>query len=260
MNTIVNLLSQNKIKNVLFDMDNTLLDTEEYFRKEMTDVIAKSISEILKKPLDMLEDIPSEIYKLSLVIWKEVGYPMEVDKLTILAVEKYCEINNIVYNQKEIEKKIVKLFSNFYTISPELFPGTLKTLRAFKSNGVKIGIYSHAQHDWTGKKVEKIIEEYKKIYHEKLELSFFTTDITDMKDTLGWQNAGKHLNFELDKTLVIGDSFTSDIYPAIEAGYQYVIYLSHTDEIPQIETKHKMYISKNISTIFDSVYTYPLQP
>ncbi len=48
-----------------------------------------------------------------------------------------------------------------------------------------MGVYSHAQESWTKKKIEKIQKAFKNKYKQDLDLPFYTTDINDLKDSIG---------------------------------------------------------------------------
>lgn len=249
---IKNFFSQNNIESVLFDMDRTLVDTGSYFRKKMYKAILKIVKEIYEnETLIKQTEITIEIQKISTDLYFKNLAPMLVDESTLQAIEKYFSNNNIKYNKKEIYKSLKDFYKNFYNISPSVFPYTVKTLKQINDIGVKMGVYSHAQKSWTKKKIEKIQKAFKNKYKQDLDLPFYTTDINDLKDSIGWKKAGIYHKFDINKTLVVGDSLTSDIYPAIDAGYRCLIYLAHSSPIPKIERKAKVYITENVGTIFD---------
>lgn len=178
---------------------------------------------------------------------------MLVEQLTLEAIETYLKENSIPYKKESIEKSLKQSLKNFYNISPTLYPYTLKTLNQIKNAGIKMGVYSHAQKQWTEIKIEKIKKSYKRKYDKDIDLPFYTTDINDLKDCDGWKKAGKYLKFDINRTLVIGNSLTSDIYPAIDAGYRCLIYLVYDKGIPVIEKEARVYITQNLGTIFEEL-------
>jgi FMN phosphatase YigB (HAD superfamily) len=91
-------------------------------------------------------------------------------------------------------------------------------------------VYSHAQRDWTEIKVNWIRKEYEKMYSKDLSLPFFTTDITQTKDSNGWKKVADIFNLDIKNTLVVGDSLKSDILAAIQAGYVNLVHLSTKEE------------------------------
>ena len=66
------------------------------------------------------------------------------------------------------------------------------------------------------------------------------------------KNPYNYLLKDIKNTLVIRDSLTSDIYPAIQAGYGYVIYLRHNNKKESIKTNKstKVYQTKDLGSIF----------
>lgn len=247
---IKEFFSKNELQNVLFDMDNTLTDTSVYYRENMT----KAIHLIIKTNLDISEDKQNEkvneIYSFARETFLKNGQPMLVSMLTEEVVVEYFKRNAIQFEKEKIDEIIEDSYKNFYNISPLLFPSTLDTLHLVNTLGIKMGVYSHAQHDWTEIKIENIKKQYREKYRQEIVLPFFTTDIENLKDTQGWRSAGEYHDFEFNNTLVVGDSLTSDIYPAIEAGFQNLIYLSHGRTVPELETNSKVYITEDISNLF----------
>jgi len=254
MSNVKKYFQERSIKYVLFDMDRTLVDTGPYFRKRMFEAVLEIVKKEFKnKRLKEQEDITEDILNISTSYYKKTYTPMLVDQLTLLALETYFSESSITYSKKEIESFLKIHFKNFYNLSPSLFPYTTETLYKINKTDIKMGVYSHAQYNWTEKKIEKIKKEYKQKYKEDLNLPFFTTGINDSKDALGWKKAAKQLSFTINNTLVIGDSLISDIYPAIEAGYTYLVYLHHSNPIPKIESNAQVYITQDLGTIFSDI-------
>jgi len=253
MENIEKIFNNKTIKFVLFDMDRTLVDTATYFDEEMTNAIINIVAKIHPDyPLKKQIRITKEILKLANEIYRRDKTPTLVDSLTLDALEQYFKKKNITINKTEISKSLKSLYKEFYITSPLTFPYTVNTLHKINRLGIKMGIYSHAQKGWTKVKVANIKKEYLKRFQTNLRLPFFTTKITDSKDRQGWVNAGKHFKIDLKNTLVIGDSLTSDIYPAIQAGYGYVIYLNHSNRKEKITPSKtgKVFQTKNLGSIF----------
>lgn len=241
----IDLLKHNDIKNVLFDMDSTLVDTDPYFEKNMKSVIEK----IIYIDTNTNDVVINYVFSLAKEIFKEVGKPMLVDQLVNQAITKYYDENNIQYDSTILKTEIEKLFENFYTVSPEVFPSTLELLKKLKDNDIKIGVYSHAQYEWTGIKIRKIKEKYIQKYMEEIDIPYTTTDISQSKDADGWGEAGKRLNFNISETLVIGDSWSSDILPAISAGYRFLVHLYKGKEIKTVDSKSSIFYTSDLQTL-----------
>jgi len=252
MENIETIINNKTIKFVLFDMDRTLVDTATYFDEEMTNAIINIVAKIYPDfPLKKQIKVTKEILKLADEIFQRDKTPTLVDSLTLDALVQYFKKKNTTIKKTEISKSLKSLYKEFYITSPLTFPYTVKTLHKFNRLGIKMGVYSHAQKGWTKIKVANIKKEYLNRFQMNLKLPFFTTKITDSKDKMGWVNAGRHFKIDFKNTLVVGDSLSSDIYPAIQAGYGYVLYLNHNikGEIPSNKVS-KVYQTKNLGTIF----------
>jgi phosphoglycolate phosphatase-like HAD superfamily hydrolase len=251
---IKKLFRDNIITFVLFDMDRTLVDTHTYFQEEMTNSILHTVSKIFPtKPLKKQLKITKEIVDIANKIYEQQKYPILVDTLSKLALSQYIKEKKVKINKKEVYKVLKSSYKEFYLTSPQPFPYTIEAIHKIKTFNIPIGVYSHAQKQWTNVKVEKIRNEYFKKYGEDIKIPFFTTNITDLKDKEGWIKAGKYHKIDPKRTLVVGDSLTADIYAAIDAGYKYLVYLSHTNRSVEVEQKAlaKIFIAKNLSTVFN---------
>lgn len=253
MRNIEKIFNNKTVKFVLFDMDRTLVDTATYFDEEMTNAILNIVAKIHPDfPLKKQIKVTGEIIKLANEIYRRDKMPTLVDTLSLDAIEQYFKKKKIKINKSEISKSLKSLYKEFYITSPLTFPYTVKTLHKFNRLGIKMGVYSHAQKGWTKVKIAKIKKEYLNRFQMTLKLPFFTTKITDSKDKQGWIDAGNHFKIDFKNTLVVGDSLSSDIYPAIQAGYGYVLYLSHSNKIMEIVSnkESKVYQTKNLGSIF----------
>jgi len=251
---IKKLFRDNTITFVLFDMDRTLVDTHTYFQEEMTNSILHTVSKIFPtKPLKKQLKITKEIVDIANKIYEQQKYPILVDTLSKLALSQYIKENKVKINKKEVYKVLKSSYKEFYLTSPQPFPYTIEAIHKIKTFNIPIGVYSHAQKQWTNVKVEKIRNEYLKKYGEDIKIPFFTTNITDLKDKDGWIKAGKYHKTDPIRTLVVGDSLTADIYAAIDAGYKYLVYLSHTNKSVEVEQRAhaKIFVTKNLSTVFN---------
>ncbi len=227
-------LKERNIGSVLFDMDNTLVQTHRYYKEEHEIVLRDILKDIYYEMTD--EDIDramEDIYMIVLEIYSKNPRPVLIDEQIRKGFVKYFEERNQENLIPENIGKILKeAFSFFYKKSPILFPSSIEILNLLKKFNISKGVYSHAQYDWTKIKIELLKQLYQKKYNRELELPFFTTDISDEKDLKGWSKAIEHLDFKKETTLVIGDSLTSDILPAINAEIKNLVYISKKDDIP----------------------------
>ena len=251
---IKKLFKNNIITFVLFDMDRTLVDTHTYFQEEMTNSILHTVSKIFPaEPLKKQLKITKEIVDIANKIYEQQKYPILVDTLSELALSQYIKEKKVKINKKKVYKELKSSYKDFYLTSPQPFPYTIEAIHKIKSFNIPIGVYSHAQNEWTKIKVDRIRNEYFKKYGEDIKIPFFTTNITDLKDKEGWIKAGKYHKTDPKRTLVVGDSLTADIYAAIDAGYKYLVYLSHTNKSVEVEQRAyaKIFVTKNLATVFN---------
>lgn len=256
MNKIKKYFEENKIKYVLFDMDTTLVDTSTYFTAKMHKVIYKSLLYVFPNlPRDERLNISKEIREICRSIHREKGTPLLVTELTFKGILKYLDMNNIKFkDKKKLELEIENQYKNFYHTCPKIFPKTLRILHKLNQLEIPVYVYSHAQIEWTQIKIDSIKNGYKKLYKDEINIPFFTTEISSTKDSIGWKQAAKYHNLDIKKTLVVGDSLTSDILPAIEAGYINLIYLSVNKDIPEINIENINFkIVDGIGNIFDNI-------
>ncbi|HBB64719.1 hypothetical protein A3K02_01985 [candidate division WS6 bacterium RIFOXYD1_FULL_33_8] len=246
---------ENNIHSVLFDMDSTLVDTSKYFKDEMVaaSLLAVRAIPIKKSKYGQLQ-IAKEMYSHSVEIHRTLGYPLLVDVSTKLGIDKYIELNKIEFKEKKwVYEMIYDFFKDFYNVSPNIFPGTVEILHRINETGTPIGIYSHAQNEWTQKKVENIKSKYFEKYETDIELPYFTTSLENQKDSEGWKQASQYLSFNLENTLVVGDNFKADILPAINAGCKNLIHISSKSGAYDYKDVGNVHEAKNISEIFDNL-------
>lgn len=238
---------------MLFDMDGTLVDTHTYFQNEMTKTTLEVVSKIF--PGTKLREqikITKEIMDIVDRIYEEQEFPILVDTLSQNAFSQYLKDNNVKFDKGYLHKMIKSFYKDFYLTSPPPFSYTISALHKITEFQIPIGVYSHAQEEWTRIKVEKIRDDYFKKYKKDIKIPFFTTAITDLKDKEGWINAGKFHNINPHKTLVVGDNLKADIYAAMDAGYKYLVYLSNSDKQVIIESAEnvRLFVAKNLNTVF----------
>jgi FMN phosphatase YigB (HAD superfamily) len=108
---------------------------------------------------------------------------------------------------------------NFYNISPDLYRDTITVLEELRRCNKTIGLHSHAQKSWTKIKAEDLGEKLGE------RVPYFTTDLSKKKDKEQWIKSCEIIDTPIENILVIGDSFSSDIIPSIEAGCKHLIWI-----------------------------------
>lgn len=203
------------IEGVIVDLDNTLFLTDEYF-EEAIFCIGMDIAEHLDiyKPSELiaqeLNNKVGEIYK------RNKYHPRLINEECAEALMEYLNIEKIPENMQNILDYWLK---DFYLKSPELNKNAVIVLNEVRECDKRIGSHSHAPNKWTAIKADVVSEELGE------DFPYFATDINMKKDMYQWLEACKSFGFSIENTMVIGDSFSSDIIPSIQAGCKHVIWI-----------------------------------
>ncbi len=194
-------LNNKGIEAILFDFDDTLIFTSEIFTKYMNEYITKVSDETgieYKAINESLRRNNDEEYKKSGVNphrWVDV-----VDKMT----REFVGHENAIINNLDLLMKI-------YTEEPRIRPGARAVLYTLQTSGTKIGLVTHANTDWTWRKLNfsGMINYFD---------SILIADENGHKETTHWQSMMSDLGVIPEKCLVVGDSINSDIIPASKLG------------------------------------------
>jgi putative hydrolase of the HAD superfamily len=189
------------IKAVLFDLDDTLIYTSEIFAKYMREYVEKVEEEtgISQEVIDeSLRRINDEEYKKMGVCparWETV-----VNKM----------VNEFVNNEESIVNNL-EILMKIYTEKPRIRPGARAILEGLKATGVKIGLVTHANVDWTWRKIAStgIIDYFD---------SILIADENGHKSAKHWESVMLNLGVIPSECLVVGDSLSGDVIPPSELG------------------------------------------
>lgn len=232
------------VKSVIFDLDSTLVQTEQYYKDWM---IGSAQAYLDSSNIEYsLEDL-ERIYLYGVLIHRQAGRPLLVYEYVTGGIEKFL-VEGQYSNTDYVKDYIEKYLGNFYKHSPKIMSGTLEVLHVLNTLQKPYGIYSHAQYDWTEVKVRTIKEEFSDRYEEEIDIPFFTTPIDQKKDKEGWEKASYSLGFYLSNTLVVGDSINSDIKPAIQAGCRNLVHITASEEPRKEQLVSKI---QDISQLFE---------
>lgn len=251
-----------KITTVIFDMDNTLIDTNSYYVQAVMsagNIVANTIN---KYSIDHVDEslVSERIKDLVFEKYNKDFKPVLIDSRFFKATEILLKEQKQTKYKKKVIGSIDTFFDTFYKESPKVFPATVRILNLLNSvPNVRLAVYSHAQKDWTKIKIENIQTLIENKYGYKVEIPFVTTPIDDTKDSKGWIKAAKKADSTLESSLVIGDNWNSDILAAIYAGCKNLIWINkkgtlteeRKDEIQFIKKKAKanVYVVRNISSV-----------
>jgi len=203
---------KNKAKIILFDLDDTLLATNEVFvekTEKFYDYISKKIPDLNKKELkESLEEANNRLYH------RHAVHPGRWN----LVIEELISI----YGETKREH-----FTNGLSIIREIFASPVKVktgvhmvLRELSEDGWRLGIVTHALPDWTELKIRSARLER---YFERVEL----VDVNKHKTASAWSAAIRTFGVEPRQVVVVGDSIGSDIIPAYEAGVKELVWVDY---------------------------------
>lgn len=220
-------LDSRGIEGGVFDIDNTLLATGGYYRKNIKDMSKKLASKIddSKSPEEIAKEI-GDVFSTSYL--RDGKKPLLIDNRYIKSLIEYT--GSSIPN--EIKESIAEFYKDFYLKSPTPFEYTESVLKAFLELDKSIVLHSHAQEEWTKIKVE-LLEEL-----VGAQLPYLSTGIDSEKDKESWLRAFELINCKPENILVVGDNFEADILPAIEAGCKHLVWLDTYDV--GLEEKHSI--------------------
>ncbi len=189
------------IKAVLFDLDDTLIFTSEIFAKYMKEYVEKVAEEtgLDSKAVDeCLRRTNDEEYK-------QMGVnPSRWGAVVIKMAKEFDKNGTSVINNLDILMKI-------YSETPRIRPGARAILEGLKRTGVKIGMVTHANTDWTWRKISSVgIIDYFDSIH--------IADENGHKGVADWESIMLDLEVSPNECLVIGDSLSGDIIPTAKIG------------------------------------------
>ena len=166
LQSIKDKLEAHSIRSVIFDLDGTLIETEQYYKEAM---IGSAQAYLNARDIEYTETNLQLIYMYGVNMRNQAQRPLLISAYMTGAIEKFLTRKQC--STDGLDEFIKEYLKDFYNGTPELKNGTLEILRILSSLGVPIGIYSHAQYDWTAIKVRRIEEEYLEKTNNKIDIS-----------------------------------------------------------------------------------------
>jgi len=238
--SLKDFIEKNNIQGIGFDLDSTLIDTTGYFDMALI-MTGMAVAERMESTV-VNEEIAIEIRNIAREIYLENGNkPILLTELFHKAISRYRSEEFAL----ETDSVVSDVLSFVYINSPDLYPETEKVLRYLKSLDFPVVVHSHSQQEWMNVKMNMIKEK------TGIKLPSLATDINGEKDSQSWKDATSLLGLDISEMLIVGDSLTSDILPALEAGCKHVVWLNHLGkELPE-ELKDRVHV---ITKIGDLLY------
>lgn len=249
----IQYLEQENIEYVIFDLDGTLLKTDDYFHDLLTR-LGLEISiymEDISPHYFLCDEIARQLEIGTYDIYYENNrIPILIDEQYTRALLRYFEYLGIGEITDQMENMIKEYAHECYSHSPKGYEGVVEILKAIKDSGKGILFHSHAQEDWTGIKAK-----YLSKLAQSDEIGYLATPITIKKDTRSWRVAVNMTERKPENVMVVGDNFQADILPAIQVGCKNVVWINRLDknfpegyELPKGVNLH---IIEDISELMD---------
>lgn len=189
------------IKVILFDLDDTLIYTQELFIKYMDEFVA---TVALETGIN-IETVKTDLEKLNNEEYKKMG--VNPERWAFVAQRMAVEREG--YGKSTINN--LAILGKIYTDTPRLKSGSVAMLEILRLAGVRMALVTHANEDWTFRKLESTgIAEY-----------FETIKIVNENKHKGaedWVEVANELGVLPSECLVLGDSLSGDIIPGATIG------------------------------------------
>ncbi|MBL7078133.1 HAD family hydrolase [Candidatus Shapirobacteria bacterium] len=230
-------LKQRGIEWVIWDLDDTLLETYELFVAKI-DKFYKSVCGRLPSGLSQ-EDFRKIIYKIIARVRKRRSVnPIFWQDVIEQLANKYPDVEPNVFSDN------LSVLLEVYQEASALVPNALEVLKIFRKTKIKMAVLTHASQEWTDIKLKT--HGLSKFFKD-----VFTASIDDFKGTKHWQEAIASLGVDPKKVLVVGDSVEGDIRAARKAGVKHLVYVgSSWDLHARGEMPERVIEVENLEGIF----------
>lgn len=211
------------IKVVLWDLDDTLLDTVRVFIDQMelyTDYVHSRLPGFSREQVyRLLKESSNNAYhtfSVNPIRWKAVA-GMMADSLPL---------------DEEVFLDGLPIMMEVYETVPEFLDGAEDALRTFRGIGLPMGLVTHANEEWTQRKIRE----------RGLEPFFDQIMIVpedEFKGSGDWLEMIERFSVNPEDVLVLGDNLVGDIRAAHSIGVRHIVYfpgewfIYNTDEIPE---------------------------
>lgn len=195
-----------EIRYVLFDMDGTLIETMEHFLVHM-----HTYCEFLSQKSGIGETKLFDVFMKGIISLRdEFNVQPSVLEVPARVVAKMCGVEG-----SELDQQIDGLMEIYKTV-PEIFPEAANQVRLIRDAGVDTALVTHAGEEWTWQKRLNFIGLFKDCVCTRTDKS---------KDLEAWLEAVNALKVQPRHAMIVGDSWTSDILPALEMGAGVVVWV-----------------------------------
>lgn len=197
------------VDTILFDLDDTLVQTHILFSTALDD-IAKKISK--ETGIEEVE-VQQAVARINVERYEE--FKVNPEKI-------WPAFLNRVKTEFSLDDQTIEWLrekaESIYTTLPELIPGAIEVLDTLKAAGVKMAVVTHATEGWTRFKMDgNNLSSYFEYVH--------TVSVDEFKTAPDWQKALEKMKGDPERTAVIGDNLKGDVLAAASVGIEVLIWI-----------------------------------
>lgn len=188
----------------LFGLDDTLIDTQSVFEKQMNQVVDFLEKHLPNTPPDRLkrefEESVAAVHRIHFVNPRKLWW-----QTIRLVKEGHREIT------EQTAEACYNILMGIYSILPDFHEGVVETLEALTLAKTRLSLVTHAQKRWTNFKVKKLGLAK---YFELVEIA----NPNKSKTSKVWSAAIKRLDIKAKEAVVVDDNVRGDIQAVREVG------------------------------------------
>lgn len=189
------------IRFVAFDADDTLWETELYFRE-----FECKVCEYMKKANPSEDGIDEKLFAIETGNIEFYGYGLKSMMLSM--IETACELSSITgSNVTDTAKEVIGIGRDLMTKPVEILPGVKDTLSALKGH---YSLLLATKGD--------LVDQKRKIESSGLEEYFDYIEIMSDKKPADYRKMLSRIGCPAENFLMVGNSVKSDILPVLEIG------------------------------------------
>lgn len=200
-----------KIKNILFDLDNTLVRCMEYYefiRKNLIIVFSKESGLTYDKISELLENC-ERARILEPNAFTKQAFLESINNTRVAIYRELLSVNidnaNAFY-ASDVSFKLINFASKVYSAPYSIYEDVIEVLNYIKSIGISMHVVTKGSFYAQARKASMFGEIFDGLF------------VLPKKDADTWRGVVESMKLNPSETIVVGDSVTDDINPAIKNG------------------------------------------
>jgi putative hydrolase of the HAD superfamily len=198
-----------KKKLIIFDLDDTLIDTSDVYWQARSAFVKKIVEEVLIEENTLIE----EFEKIDHIYMAKLGFsPYRYEKSMLVTYKLIC--NKF---QRSTSKRTISYIKSCGQSVRENIPKLIKgaeNILEWASKNYIVGLITRGHCSWQMQKVCAVgINDY-----------FEFINVVSKKDVGVFRQAILDMEFPVKDTWIVGDSIKSDINPGLEIGANCILY------------------------------------